>query len=376
MTTSPVADFMNEAAPMSERQPDSRPIRFFSIPDKGEVRARISREGNPRAILPNILKLPSTLQAEFVQATRALIYPEAEHSARHAVPFIINYCLDADEYRKALIWLDEAYGSATPIFNHPRAVARSRRDYSSAALQGIGGLTVPRTARFRATSRAAFERCFAENAFSYPVLVRPRANQTGRGQLLIEGPQDWDLAVNTEWFGQPHFMTEFFDFASEDGLYLKARVVFVADRFFVRHIKAARGWKVHNETTRSITGFRDREMGLIRSLNEHAAFRRACAAIPARTGLDFCGMDVGVDPERGRFVMFECNAAMSVFFESGDESGADRQMRRDLLEAPAAIAFEQHLREPEKWVWRNNPLPDHQVSVKCRDLLGDEADSP
>ena len=244
------------------------------------------------------------------------------------------------------------------------------------ALQGIEGLTVPRTVRFRATSRAAFERCFAENAFRYPVLVRPGANQTGRGQLLIEGPQDWDAAVNTEWFGQPHFMTEFFDFATAEGLYLKARVVFVANRFFVRHVKAGKGWKVHNRTPDSITGFRDRELELIRSLNEHAAFRRACAAIPARTGLDFCGMDVGIDPERNRFVMFECNAAMSVFFSSDDDVDADRQVRRGLLEMPVANAFEQQLRQPEAWAWRNSSLPEHQANLPCRVLLRDEANSP
>lgn len=346
-----------------------RPISFCAVPDSGEVGVKISAAGLPIAVLPNRLAVPFALRDELTRSTQELWYPRPPSANPPAVPWIVNHCADADDYRNGLIWLDETFGATTPIFNHPRAVARSRRDHSSAALRGIEGLTVPRTVRLRATSRTAFERCFAENGFAYPVLVRPSGVQTGKGLQKIDGPHDWDRAVNTEWFGQPHFMTEFVDFASADGIYLKARVLFVADRFFIRHVKAATGWKVHNDTANSITDFKDRELDLIRDLSENAAFNGACAAVPARTALDFCGMDVGVDPVRNRFVMFECNAAMSVFFKRGETVDTARQARRDLLETPAATAFETHLRAPETWVWRQNPLSQDGASPSCRHLL-------
>jgi hypothetical protein len=347
----------------------ARPISFCAVPDTGEVGVRISAEGKPTAVIPNRLAMPMDLRGELARTTDELWYPRPLAPNMPSPPWIINHCADADEYRNGLIWLDETFASSVPIFNHPRAIARSRRDHSAKALQGIAGLTVPRCVRFLAQSRAAFERCFADNGFRFPVLVRPSAGQTGRGLLKIEGPNDWDRAVNTEWFGQPHFMAEFVDFAAEDGLYLKARVLFVADRFFIRHVKGATGWKVHNESSNSILDFKDRELELIHSLNANAEFARICAAVPARTGLDFCGMDMGVDPARNRFVMFECNAAMSVFFKRAGVVDPERQARRDLLETPAATAFESHLRAPEAWAWRNSPLSQTGTTPNCRTLL-------
>lgn len=349
----------------------ARPISFCAVPDSGEVEVKITGNGQPKPVLPNLLAVPADLRARISETALELWHPAPPGTCPARAPWIVNHCADADEYRNALIWLDETYGATVPVFNHPRAVARTRRDHSSAALQGIEGLIVPRVARFRATSRAAFELCFAAHDFRYPVLVRPCAGQTGRGLLRIDGPRDWDRAVQTRWFGQPHFMTEFVDFATQDGLYLKARVLFVADRFFVRHVKAATGWKVHNRSANSIKDFKDEELELIETLNANAAFARACAAIPARTALDFCGMDVGVDPARNRFVMFECNAAMSVFFKRKGSVDAARQARRDLLETPPSSAFEQHLAAPGSWMWRRSPLSREGGSPSCRVLLGE-----
>lgn len=349
----------------------SRPVSFCAVPDRGEVEVKIMDNGFPKAVLPNLLPVPFALRTELTETAQELWHPCPAGSEPSDVPWIVNHCADADEYRSGLIWLDETYGAKTPIFNHPRAVARSRRDHSAVALQGIEGLTVPRVVRFRALSRAAFARCFIENGFRFPVLVRPCAGQTGQGLLKINGPQDWERAVSTKWFGQPHFMTEFAEFATSEGIYLKARVIFVADRFFIRHIKAATGWKVHNNTANSITGFKERELELIESLNRNAVFNRACTAVPARTGLDFCGMDVGVDPARNRFVMFECNAAMSVFFKRSTAVSDERQARYELLEAPASNAFEQHLHAPDGWIWHNRPSPQGGSGPSCRQLLAD-----
>lgn len=374
MTKPPRPPVMSSAAlpPMTSKArltAAARPISFCAVPDSGEVGVKISATGQPTAVLPNRLAVPHALRDALTRSTHELWYPCPPTPNPPPVPWIVNHCADADEYRNGLIWLDETYGTTTPIFNHPRAVARSRRDHSSAALQGTEGLIVPRTVRLRAASRGAFEQCFAENGFRFPVLVRPSAAQTGKGLVKIDGPQDWDRAVNTQWFGQPHFMAEFVDFATAEGLYLKARVLFVADRFFIRHLKAATAWKVHNDTANSITDFQERELDLIRDLTANAAFNRACAGVPARTGLDFCGMDVGVDPARNRFVMFECNAAMSVFFKRGGVVDAERQARRDLLETPAATAFEMHLHTPEAWVWRHSPLSQDEAGLSCRALL-------
>ena len=349
----------------------ARPLAFCAVPDTGEVPVTISEKGKPVPFFPNSLPLPSDLRADLLDITDELWCPRPALSDAPVTPWIVNRCADADEYRNSLIWLDEAYGALVPIFNHPRAIARSRRDHSARALHGVAGLTVPRCARFLVRARSSFEQCFAENNFQFPVLVRPHAGQTGRGLIKIDGADDWDAALNTQWFGQPHFMTEFVDFATQDQLYLKARVLFVADRFFIRHIKAATSWNVHNNAPNSLRDFKDSEVAMIHTLKEHSAFSQLCAAIPARTGLDFCGMDIGIDLARNQFVLFECNAAMSVFFRGDGAVDPVRQARRDLLETPASTAYRGHLANPEAWAWRNSSLSPLDMSLTCRDLLAD-----
>ncbi len=347
----------------------ARPINFSALPDKREVRVRIGKDGKPIPGFPNRLIMPMDLQTELARTADQLWYPHPLPSHLRNPSSIINHCADADEYRSALIWLDEAFSPSVPIFNHPRAIARSRRDLSSQALAGITGLTVPQCVRFKAQSRASFERCFAEHGFQFPVLVRPIAGQTGQGLIKVERPDDWDAAVHTQWFGQPHFMTQFVEFATQEQVYLKARVLFIGGQFFIRHIKGANGWKVHNDSENSIRNFQDRELELVHSLNDNAHFARICAEVPGRTGLDFCGMDMGIDPDRNCFVMFECNAAMSVFFKTHEPVDSQRQARRDFFETPAALAFEAHLRTPQDWLWKNQSVSQGEDSQSCRTLL-------
>jgi glutathione synthase/RimK-type ligase-like ATP-grasp enzyme len=359
---------------MQPAKPDQkdRPISFCALPDRAEVLVRVQENGQPTAIIPNRISVPYPLRDQLPQITQALWHPMSKSYKRQTAPWIINQCADADEYRDALIWLDRAYGDTTPIFNHPRAVAMTRRDLSAGALQGVEGLIVPRCARFIATSRTAFERCFEQGGFQFPVLVRPCRGQTGIGLQRINSAAQWDLAVNTQWFGQAHFMTEFVDFESPDGNFLKARVLFVGDNHFVRHIKAGDSWKVHNETSDRHGTFKERELDLVSQLNANAVFNRACAAVPARTSIDFCGMDVGIDLAQNRFVMFECNAAMSVFFRGdGRDRSAERVARDKLLQRPAADRFEAHFNDPDAWLWRKHQQQGHADFPECRALLAD-----
>ena len=348
------------------------PISFCAVPDRAEVSVRVEKNGQPTAIIPNRIAIPYPLRDDLPQIAPELWHPMSKSYKRQKAPWIINLCADADEYRKALIWLDAAYGDTVPIFNHPRAVAMTRRDLSARALQGVEGLIVPRCVRFTASSRAAFERCFDEGGFRFPVLVRPCRGQTGLGLQRINSAAEWDLAVNTEWFGQAHFMTEFVNFQSADGSFLKARVLFIDGSHFVRHIKAGDGWKVHNETSIERDSFKERELELVAQLNANAVFNKACAAVPARTALDFCGMDVGIDLAQNRFVMFECNAAMSVFFRGdGRERSAERAARHAILQKPAADRYEAHFSDPEAWAWRKHRQQGHVDFPECRVLLAD-----
>jgi hypothetical protein len=351
-------------------------ILFEAVPDNGQVGVRVGDNGRAVYIWPNRMNLPDDIQTKLRKDTVPFLYPPPKPIEYQGASWIVNICADADEYRNALIGLDQAFGDKLPIFNHPRAVAMTRRDLSAKLLEGIPNLLVPKCVRFKADASNSFQKTFEAEGFKYPVLVRPATSQTGRDLVKIDTPFDWVKVYQTHWYGKHHYMTQFVDFESADGSYLKARVLFIDGSHFVRHIKVGDGWKVHNANSIQRDSFVGRELELVAQLNANAAFNKACAAVSARTALDFYGMDVGIDLAQNRFVMFECNAAMSVFFGGdGRDRTAERVARRQILQKPAADRCEAHFNNPESWAWRKHQQQGQFDFPECRDLLAEYSGS-
>jgi hypothetical protein len=133
-------------------------------------------------------------------------------------------------------------------------------------------------------------------------------------------------------------------------------VVFVGAQAFVRHVKASSVWQVHNRASGRLAD--DRELETVEALEASASFRALCADVAARTRLDLCGMDVGVDPARDRFVLFECNPAMSVFFATRPGHTRAQIERRARLQAPAELALDRLLRDPSGWAVAGQGVQD------------------
>ena len=236
-----------------------------------------------------------------------------------------------------------------PIFNHPAAVRLTTRENISAILQGIAGLTTPKCVRFRFESEADLMRVFRKNGFSFPVLVRPSEFQTGVGLIRIDSDSDWGQLMYTKWFLKDHFMTQYVDSQTEEGAYIKARALFICGKPFIRHVKASSEWLVHNNRKIDVAGFPERELPFIDELEADQTFMNICHAVADRLPLDIFGMDIGVDLERRRFVLFEANPSMNVFFpeRSGRPEGA--QQRRERLQQPATRHLEKVIRQPDQW---------------------------
>lgn len=345
---------------------DPQGLYFQSVPDDGRISVVATANGALDYQWPNQL----TLSAETLQSVRdrsaQYYFSVARHAPWPKPPWVINSATDADTYRNALIWLDETSGK-TPVFNHPRAVALSRRDLSAARLQGVEGLTVPRCLRFRLDGAGAAPGAFERGGFDYPVLVRPHSGQAGRGLIRIDGPQDWTRLEQSRWFGQIHYMIEFVDFATEQVEHLKCRVMMVGGQVMVRHVKANVGWNVHNRAEGSIEGFEDRELAVIDQLEANPAFAHVCAQVAARARLDLVGMDLGIDPQRNRFVMFECNPSMTVFFPRRHNATSADLARRDRLQTPLDAAVRALLAQPDRW--QSAIAGFHEDLPSCRDLL-------
>lgn len=323
-----------------------------ALPDDGSVMVRLDAQGRPVPVWENRIDLPDTGRDWLIRSARTVWAGVAPAEGAEA-DWSVNVLADPDMYARALVWHDDHLTPGARVFNHPRAVARTRRDLSAAVLAGVPGLEVPACHRFTPQGPRDFARVFAARDFRFPVLVRPCGHQGGTGQIRVDGPDGWDAAAETSWLGAPHFMTQFIESADAEGVYHKARVMFVAGRAFVRHVKASRHWLVHNQAAGRISD--DTELPMIDLLEACPLFTAACEEVAARLHLDWCGMDVGIDPLRQRYVLFECNAAMAVFFAERPDLSAEARSRRARLQAPLARALDHHLHSPFAWVASRRP---------------------
>lgn len=318
----------------------------------------VSRNGSGRLVtrFPNQITFPELANRWLESHAPKLWCPPEGPARRQPFAWALNLLADPDDYGHALIWQDEAIAPQTPIFNHPRAVVQTRRDLSAQRLAGVSGLVVPPCVRFRADSRDAFERAFCDHGLRCPVLVRPCGTQSGLGQLRIDSPGGWEAALNSPWFGLPHFMVQFEDSKTSEGLYFKARVVFAGRQAFVRHVKASSNWQIHNHASGRVGDAR--ELEIVDRLEASKVFQDLCAEVAARIGLDLCGMDLGVDPWREHYVLFECNPSMSVFFAPRPNQTPGQAERRARLQGPIEQMVAKLLRDPLAWAVSGQQVQD------------------
>ncbi|KAB6718157.1 MULTISPECIES: hypothetical protein [Roseobacteraceae] len=332
---------------MSVKIKKGKGILFDAVPDSGQVMVKVAPHGRPLYIWPNRLGFPESLLPKIKKQSVPFLYPPQTPVEYKGGSWIVNMCADADEYRNALIGLDRAFGDKIPIFNHPRAVAMTRRDLSAKRLAGIPNLVVPKCVRFMADENNSFQRAFEANGFNYPVLVRPAKSQTGRDLVKIDNPFDWPKVYKTHWQGKSHFMTQYVDYSNTSGDFIKSRIVYVGERMFVRHVKRAENWRIHNQTASSKTADEAWEASISEQLMSDPVFHNMLSEVPVRVKLDFFGLDIGVDLENRRAILFEANAAMSIFFATGADERS--QARATRLQHPIVRALEEHFATPKNW---------------------------
>lgn len=316
-----------------------RGLVFEAVPESGQVRVRIDEAGRPKYLWPNRTLLPDAALDKLHKRAGHFFFPPPRPAERRGLSWIVNLCADADEYRGGLLGLDAAFGGTLPIFNHPRAVALTRRDLSAARLSGIEGLIVPRCHRFPAEETDSFQKAFSEGGFRYPVLVRPAASQTGRDLVRIDGPFDWPAVYRTHWFGKPHFMTQFHDTLGPEG-FLKLRAGWFGGEMRIHSIKQSRHWRINHDTGETAPDdFAPREAELCDRLLAEGRLAAVMAALGERAAMDAIGADLGLMPD-GRLVLFEANAAMTMVHPPAYYATPVAKDRLKRLHAPLRAAFE------------------------------------
>ena len=205
-----------------------------------------------------------------------------------------------------------------PVANPPNAIYATTREQMAARLSGIAGLHVPQTIRCeRDTLR--------DLAVDGPVLVRAVGSHGGKD--LTSDVREAAATLTSD----EAYVTPFVDFRSPDGLYRKLRIVFVDGQPFPVHLAIGDHWLSHYFRTAMAdnAAWRAEEAAFLTGPEAYLG-RDTCRALQEvqdRVGLDFFGIDGAIGPD-GRFVIFECNAAMLV-------RHTDRPSMFDYKRAPA-----------------------------------------
>ncbi len=329
---------------------DAKGVLFWSLPDNGRIRVGWGKEGQFRNFWQNTLLLPNAANADLLERAVQYWHPSPPTVAVPEANWVVNYVAEPDIAANGQAWLEKRWGGKVPIFNHPNAIRASARDRIEEVFGGIKGLVVPKTVRLRLRSVDDLKRVFDDNGFRFPVILRPAKWQTGMGMLRIDSHDDWVRIIGSPYMTEDQFMIQFEDVGNAAGEYQKVRVLFVGGTPYLRHVKATTDWMIHNTSKNAVEGFAGkREIQVIDELEANPTFMHICSEIGQRLQLDFFGADIGIDPANNRFVLFEANPSMSVFFAPREDDTPERAERRERLQLRAERAVVELLKDPTRW---------------------------
>jgi tetratricopeptide (TPR) repeat protein len=231
------------------------------------------------------------------------------------VQLVVNLISDADQAQAVLpLAADLAGRLGKPTVNDPRKIQRTTRDAVAALLAGIPGCVIPKVLRQNAGADLSMATLHAALPSSSVILARPVGTHGGDDFEKIEDPVKL-TALLAQCPETDRYLIEYIDYRSTDGYFRKYRFIFVDDRILPYHLAIGNDWKVHHVSTDMVNQpWMQREEEAFLS-DPAAVFSpahyQALRAIRSRVGLDYFGIDCGLDGS-GNLVVFEVNASMLV----------------------------------------------------------------
>ena len=176
--------------------------------------------------------------------------PEAELPAPlpdHDVAIVI--ASDSEDCRDALRKIDAVAARwPRPLLNLPARIGNLDRDKLYRLLAGIDGLIIPATvdadrAQLSEVAQSAATASALAGELAFPLIVRPRGSHAGVGLAKVDDRGALKLYLDGR-SEEAFFVSRFVDYASEDGLFRKYRVVFVDGRPYACHMAIADRWDI------------------------------------------------------------------------------------------------------------------------------------
>jgi tetratricopeptide (TPR) repeat protein len=231
------------------------------------------------------------------------------------VQLVVNLISDADQSDALLpVAADLVDRFGLPTVNDPRRIRMTTRDAVARLLEGIPTCRVPKALRLKAGADRSPEAFRALLPFSSTILARPVGTHGGDDFEKVE-----DHAALSAFLSQhadhDHYLIEYIDYRSRDGYFRKYRFIFVDDQILPYHLCIGNDWKLHHiSTDMANQPWMQQEEEAF--LNDPAAVfspanYQALQTIRERMGLEYCGIDCGLDV-CGNLVVFEVNASMLV----------------------------------------------------------------
>lgn len=206
-----------------------------------------------------------------------------------------------------------------PVLNRPERIARLSRDGACALLNATPGIVMPTAQRIdRQTlediGRAELSISGVLDDGGFPAIVRPIGSHAGQGLVRLDGPAaiaDY-LQTRPE---QEFYVARFVDYRSADGQFRKSRIAVIEGRPFICHMAISDQWMIHylNAGMNESAAKRAEEARFMEDFDTGFAQRHAAAvaAISARVGLDYYGMDCAETAD-GQLLIFEIDTSMIV----------------------------------------------------------------
>jgi tetratricopeptide (TPR) repeat protein len=203
-----------------------------------------------------------------------------------------------------------------PIINRPDAVLQTGRLMNAKRLGMVPGVITPRMALipkgdfYSGHALKILER----EGIAFPLLLRPPGFHGGNYFVHVDNQNALNAAF-MQLPGENLLAIEFLDSRSEDGLLRKYRVMSINGSLYPIHMAISTQWKVHyfSSDMDKIEKYRHAEEVF---LNDFPSCIGANAILALNNinqilGLDYCGIDFGMD-KNGNLLLYEANSTMRI----------------------------------------------------------------
>lgn len=252
---------------------------------------------------------------------------------------VLNGVADADRAAAALACAEAMLREVTaPVINRPSAVRQTSRLAIAQRFAGMPGVVTPKVRHFprRALEENA-EGLLRDEGFAYPVLLRTPGHHIGQHFHKVDSPEGLRDALRA-LPGKTVYAIEYLDTRLPDGNFRKYRVMVIGGALYPAHLAISKHWKVHyfSSGMADSEAHRREEAQFLEAMPNTLGARAmdALRTIASALELEYAGIDFALGAE-GDVVLFEANAAMTVYAPPADEKWAYRaasvQRMRDAL---------------------------------------------